>query len=758
MVPGKLVRALRHSHRLNGLVGQIFGDMSGYGDGFWKLKQGTLLILESFPKKYTNLPLTMCNSSIIHSLAFENSRKKFVKVQSFIKENLMKRCFYFCLLVLSLIILSNCATPPAATSSVGNTSLPQATQAIPVPTATEAAPAPTEVAPTAAPTPAPTKAPILPCAIAFNSDRDQNLEVYSMSPDGSNQVNLTNNSAEDFDPVWSPDGSHIAFVSNRESEAGGGYFIYTMQPDGSEVDQVSKETESKYPDWSPLGSQIAYNSQGEIYLVNIFEGTEINLTKSPEHDEQPKFSPDGQHIAWLSGEPQNRQIFVMDLDGGNAFQVTNGGTVTDAEWSVDGRIFTHWNQPDGICFNCVVTADGKEVIDAGGKGTIQQFLPFWTDEGERVELVSADIKGTGHEDITLVSESFPDIFKSLTWDAGNNRNPDTAALCGPYHGANIFPEESAAVPATTKPSQPGGKFVIGYTGSIDPVMQKDFDQACSELDVACLPGKDIAELTAKGVDAIVNASNRWAVMGDFPPRREALNKGIPFFLLNAEAPEQGVYNLSAENEIVTTALNWMFKSMGGQGEAAFYNFGASDFMQQIVDTVLKDFPGISVIKKEASYDKNPFTDNAVQNLIAEYPKLGAIWSSEVSNDLYWGVVDKANSHMPFIECPAREDILIAWKNELDAGSPVRCISFVRPGGTAYEGIYAAYYYLSGLKFRPEMLTGDAKNTLHYAVPEITNETLPEWLGKLQGFRVGDYGMLYLPPMSPEQIKETWFLH
>ena len=59
MVPGKLVRALRHSHRLNGLVGQIFGDMSGYGDGFWKLKQGTLLILESFPKKYTNLPLTL---------------------------------------------------------------------------------------------------------------------------------------------------------------------------------------------------------------------------------------------------------------------------------------------------------------------------------------------------------------------------------------------------------------------------------------------------------------------------------------------------------------------------------------------------------------------------------------------------------------------------------------------------------------------------------------------------------------------------
>ncbi len=52
--------------------------------------------------------------------------------------------------------------------------------------------------------------------IAFFSDRDGNREIYLMDEDGSNQVNLTNNPAEDFRPIWSADGTRIAFVSNRD--------------------------------------------------------------------------------------------------------------------------------------------------------------------------------------------------------------------------------------------------------------------------------------------------------------------------------------------------------------------------------------------------------------------------------------------------------------------------------------------------------------------------------------------------------------
>jgi pSer/pThr/pTyr-binding forkhead associated (FHA) protein/tetratricopeptide (TPR) repeat protein len=65
--------------------------------------------------------------------------------------------------------------------------------------------------------------------IAFMSDRDGNWEVYVMNDDGSGVKRLTNDSAHDGLPTWSPDGRTIAFVSNK----GGAWAVWAMGPDGS---------------------------------------------------------------------------------------------------------------------------------------------------------------------------------------------------------------------------------------------------------------------------------------------------------------------------------------------------------------------------------------------------------------------------------------------------------------------------------------------------------------------------------------------
>ena len=106
--------------------------------------------------------------------------------------------------------------------------------------------------------------------LAFCSNRDGNVEIYSMSADGSNQTRLTNNSSQDWTPKWSPDGSRIAFVAERD----GNREIYVMDPDGGNQTRVTNNPASDIePDWSPDGSHMVFiserNGNQDIYIAAL---------------------------------------------------------------------------------------------------------------------------------------------------------------------------------------------------------------------------------------------------------------------------------------------------------------------------------------------------------------------------------------------------------------------------------------------------------------------------------------------------------
>ena len=84
--------------------------------------------------------------------------------------------------------------------------------------------------------------------IAFYSWRDGNREIYTMNANGSNQTNVTRHPADDWYPTWSPDGLRIAFTSFRD----GNREIYVMNADGSRQRNSSNNPADDWaPSWGP---------------------------------------------------------------------------------------------------------------------------------------------------------------------------------------------------------------------------------------------------------------------------------------------------------------------------------------------------------------------------------------------------------------------------------------------------------------------------------------------------------------------------
>src|SRR5437867_5576550 len=137
----------------------------------------------------------------------------------------------------------------------------------------------------------------------FRHALDANTELYVMNADGSNPARLTNNSAADYQPTWSPDGSRIAFVSERDGNAE----IYVMNAaDGSNPVRLTTDVGTPAfdgdPAWSPDGSKIAFWSRrdgnGEIYVMNPDGLNVTRLTTNAVDDLQPAWSPDGSRLVF----------------------------------------------------------------------------------------------------------------------------------------------------------------------------------------------------------------------------------------------------------------------------------------------------------------------------------------------------------------------------------------------------------------------------------------------------------------------------
>ena len=173
--------------------------------------------------------------------------------------------------------------------------------------------------------------------VAFESDRDGNFEIYVMDASGANVRRLTNDPASDLSPAWSPDGTRLAFMSDRNGRASTD--IYTMNAsDGGALERLTDDLSNWAPQFSPDGRQVALQVNVDIFIIDLTTRQMRRLTTAPMNGMNPTWSPDGRRVAFVTTRNKRAEIFSMNVDGTDERTVISrpNGAAIDARWSPDG--------------------------------------------------------------------------------------------------------------------------------------------------------------------------------------------------------------------------------------------------------------------------------------------------------------------------------------------------------------------------------------------------------------------------------------
>lgn len=147
--------------------------------------------------------------------------------------------------------------------------------------------------------------------------------------------------ADDYGPVWSPDGLSIVFSSARKGTPD----LYQKDASGAGEEQVLlATTEEKFPsDWSRDGKHLVFNSRGAETGWDVWglpmtgERKPFPIVKTRFTELCPSLSPDGRFIAYFSNESGRMEVYVQEFPQPKSkWQVSTGGG-SEPFWRADGR-------------------------------------------------------------------------------------------------------------------------------------------------------------------------------------------------------------------------------------------------------------------------------------------------------------------------------------------------------------------------------------------------------------------------------------
>lgn len=169
--------------------------------------------------------------------------------------------------------------------------------------------------------------------VAFMSNRNDKVELRVVNVGGGGGKRLVLVRGDDVlgSPVWSPDGATLAFACKRGGASAIQRLCHVPSAGGEAPDLTSSWAAS--PDWAPDGKRIAYVAHDalgkeQIFVMNANGGGAAALTEEG-NNSHPTWSPDGTRIAFVSDVPGNPEVMIVSAAGGSPANVSSN-TARDA--------------------------------------------------------------------------------------------------------------------------------------------------------------------------------------------------------------------------------------------------------------------------------------------------------------------------------------------------------------------------------------------------------------------------------------------
>jgi len=190
--------------------------------------------------------------------------------------------------------------------------------------------------------------------ITFASDREDIDEIWTINSDGSAPFRVTHHLPPNYftEPSFSPDGEWIVFEETQDTTEEEEYnSIWKIRADGTELTRLTNGpaggTDDRQPNWSPIGDRILFqrhipgSDNWDIFTMAP-DGSDIQqVTTDPSSDTDASWSPDGLWIVHSTdyGALEHPSIFVISAAGGTPIRITNDPNSEDGapSWSPDGN-------------------------------------------------------------------------------------------------------------------------------------------------------------------------------------------------------------------------------------------------------------------------------------------------------------------------------------------------------------------------------------------------------------------------------------